>query len=223
MNHQISFDLPIRNALGVGDFYVSSSNSAVMAQLESWQNWPDQRALLIGPRGSGKTHLAQIWAHDSGATLCGPDDAFNAINTAVVIDDAHHIGGNARAEEALFHALNHPNRALLLCARQPVRDWGIQLPDLQSRLAAIAPFELCLPDDALLLGLMGKLFYDRQILVKHKVLDYILSRIERRYDAVQDIVAALDVAALEAGGKISVQLVQKVLAQRQTADIVDAR
>ena len=32
-----------------------------------WPDWPDTILLLVGPRGSGKSHLASIWATNARA------------------------------------------------------------------------------------------------------------------------------------------------------------
>ena len=38
-----------------------------LALIESWPDWPNRIMLLVGPEGSGKSHLAAIWAEQAGA------------------------------------------------------------------------------------------------------------------------------------------------------------
>ncbi len=52
---------------GRDSFLPGRSNRAALALVERWPDWPAPIALLSGPAGSGKTHLAHIWAERSGA------------------------------------------------------------------------------------------------------------------------------------------------------------
>ena len=38
-----------------------------LALVDSWPDWPNRIMLLVGPEGSGKSHLAAIWAEQAGA------------------------------------------------------------------------------------------------------------------------------------------------------------
>ncbi|HVJ77827.1 MAG TPA: hypothetical protein VM620_08335, partial [Hyphomicrobium sp.] len=58
---QLVFELPHRAAMGLEDFLVSDSNAAAVALVDRWPDWPIGAAVLVGPRGSGKTHLATVW------------------------------------------------------------------------------------------------------------------------------------------------------------------
>ena len=58
---QLAIDLPVRPALGRADFLVSDCNSAALAWIERWHDWPERRLVLHGPQRCGKSHLAQLW------------------------------------------------------------------------------------------------------------------------------------------------------------------
>ena len=67
-------------------------------------------------------------------------DALAFDGGALVVEDAHRVGGLPEAEQALFHLWNlcHARDCkLLLTARTPPRDWGLGLPDLRSRMDAM--------------------------------------------------------------------------------------
>ena len=64
---QLAFDLPLDPRFGAEDFLVSPSNEQAYGQIESWPDWPDTILVLVGPRGSGKSHLASIWATNAHA------------------------------------------------------------------------------------------------------------------------------------------------------------
>src|SRR5262245_6708046 len=49
------------------DFLSGPSNIAAVTLIERWAGWPSRMVALTGPEGSGKSHLAAIWAGESGA------------------------------------------------------------------------------------------------------------------------------------------------------------
>ena len=109
MQRQLTFDLAMRPALGRGDFMVSPSNAAALTAIDS--DWPQGKLVLTGPRGSGKSHLALVWAAEHQALLLGGRDLAEAAlgqidPRAVVVDDADAVAGNAAAEQVLFHLHN---------------------------------------------------------------------------------------------------------------------
>ena len=54
MSQQLSFDLPAVPAMGRDDFFVSASNAAAVAMIETWQSWPARKLMLRGPSGAGR-------------------------------------------------------------------------------------------------------------------------------------------------------------------------
>ncbi len=206
-SRQLAFDLPVRRALGRADFFVAPCNQLALAQLDGWARWPEGRLVLSGPAGSGKTHLAHVWAAQSGARIIEaqsltPKDACEAL----VVENADELGEN---EAALFHVYNQMQAmggALLITGKSAPSRWGLQLADLRSRLESMPLVALEPPDDALISMLMVKLFDDRQLPVSPKVLAYVLKRVGRSYAEINALVAALDKAALAAGGPLSVPL-----------------
>jgi len=209
---QLVLDLPVRQALGRADFFVAPCNQLAVAQLENWVRWPDGRLALSGPSGSGKTHLAHVWAALSGARIVLaqnllPSDAADAL----VVEDADKIGDN---EEALFHVYNQMNAAggaLLISGQTAPARWKLALPDLRSRLQSVPVVALAPPDDTLISMIMVKLFDDRQLPVSPKLIEYLLKRVGRSYEAVNSLVKGLDKAALAAGKPLSIRLASAYL------------
>src|SRR5258705_4818404 len=64
---QLAFALPHAESLSRDNFLEGPANTAGLALVDSWPDWPNRTMLLAGPEGSGKSHLAAIWAEQAGA------------------------------------------------------------------------------------------------------------------------------------------------------------
>lgn len=214
MTRQLTLDLPLRVARGREDFFVSPANALTLAALDNWQGWPAAKAVLSGPPGSGKTHLAHVWSASTGARIVAatdlPDTSLPAlVGAPLVVEDADRIGGTPAAEDALFHLHNLMAAAglpLLVTAASPPRDWRLALPDLASRMQAATLIRIDSPDDALLYAVLAKQFADRQIAVPAGLIDWLVPRMTRSLEAARQVVSALDARALEEGGPITRQM-----------------
>ena len=216
MTGQLIFDLPLNQGWQRDAFLVTPATTAALAAVEGWKTWADKRLLLVGPYGSGKTHLAHIWAEMAQALWVSPADLHARLDdiapeACVILDDAQRVAG--RAEEALFHLYNRlaPHGRLLLTAPTAPRDWGLALPDLLSRLQAMPTARLEPPDDDLLAGVLVKLFADRQITAEARLIPYLLPRMERSIAAAQALVAALDARSLATHRPVTRALAAEVL------------
>lgn len=206
---QLALDLPHEPRFGVEDFLVSSSNEAAYELIGAWPRWPDPVLTLVGPSGSGKSHLAAIWAQRAGArtlsaaSLSLADPPALAAAGAVLVEDGETIGG---AEAALFHLLNlarEQRSSVLITAAAPPDRWGLTTRDLVSRLRLAPMAEIGAPDEALLKAVLVKLFVDRQLVVDTGVVDYLALRIERSLAAAREVVERLDRTALAQGRRIT--------------------
>lgn len=216
MAEQLTFDLAGRPALGRNAFLVSPANAAALEAVDASATWPGGKLVLVGPEGAGKSHLAHVWARDLAAIVTSAEAEDLPLEaSALVIEDVDRIVGRRAAEERVFHlhnaVLNHGGR-LLVTGRTPPGAWPLSLPDLASRLNAAGLARLASPDEALLAGILVKLFADRHIRVKQKTLvPYLVSRIERSFVAAEDAVRRLDRAALTSGRPIGRKLAAEVL------------
>ncbi|PJI92528.1 DnaA protein [Yoonia maricola] len=215
MPDQLAFDWPTGVALGPDDFFVSEANEEAFAMLGTPDAWPERKLALIGPKGSGKSHLARVFQAQSGAVLLDtrtiPAD-FQTDAATIIIEDVETLP--QYAEEAVFHLHNNLRAAggtLLLTSAQPPSRWSIALPDLASRMQATSVVRIANPDDALLSAVIMKLFADRQINPQPALVQYLTRHIERSFAAAADIVARLDAAALAQGRKINKGLAAELL------------
>jgi chromosomal replication initiation ATPase DnaA len=214
---QLAFDLPGLQALTRADFFVAPSNAVALQTVDAWQDWPGRKLVLVGPEGSGKTHLAHVWAEATGAVIL-PAATLEAVDIqahsgrAVVVEDADRLPGPA-AEAQLFHLHNllTGTGALMVTAQTPPRDWGLTLADLISRMQAAPVARIEAPDDALLAAVLVKLFADRQITVPANLIPYLVSRMPRSIGAARALVQTLDARALALGRPVTRALAAKVL------------
>lgn len=219
MAEQLSFELPRKTALGREDFFVSPSNALAVALIDAPGAWPGGRLVLSGPAGAGKTHLAHVWAAQTGARIVAAtgltDDRVPSLAQGpVAVEDVPGIAADHQAQTALFHLHNlvlAQGQPLLLTGRDAPHRWGLSLPDLQSRVCGAQHVALEPPDDALLAAVLTKLFSDRQIAPRPDVIPFLVRRIERSFQAAADIVDRLDRGTLAAGRTLTRPIAKRLL------------
>lgn len=221
MNHstvpqQLPLDLAGTPAFSRDDLVVTEANVGAVSLIDRWPDWPAPVVVVAGPAGSGKSHLASIWRAKAGASVVKADAIEQSIPQVReagpwLLDDADIADLD---QNGLFHLINlarqQGSHALLTGARFPAA-WGVTLPDLASRLKAATLIEIHEPDDALLAGVITKLFADRQIEVEPHTVSYIVRRIERSLAAAINVVERLDYAALSQHSRITRALAAEVI------------
>lgn len=200
MASQLAFDLPTNVRLGLADFFVSDANVLAYALIQDPQSWPEKKLALIGPAGSGKTHLARVFAAQTAATIMNAKDVradTGLPDGNVILEDGDAL--REEGEEWLFHVYNAFSRdgfTLLLTSRLPPARWDITLPDLASRLSTITSATIKNPDDPLLTAVLLKHFADRQLTPTPNAMAFLIKHLPRSFDAVRNIVETLDHQAL---------------------------
>src|SRR5258705_5655248 len=133
---QLALALGFPERFAPDDFLPGPSNAAALGLIERWPDWPARTVAPVGPEGSGKSHLAAIWAKAAGARLIAghaiePAGVPMAVATgALVIED---LREGACEESALFHLLNLAREEGpfgLLTARNAPRGLTIRLRHL---------------------------------------------------------------------------------------------
>jgi hypothetical protein len=130
MAEQLVFDLPVRPAMGRDDFFVTGSNAAALAQVDGWRDWPFGKLVLVGPEGAGKTHLAHVWAAQSGARIIAASEVDEAeilradATPAIAVEAVDRVAGERDARRGSFTCTTHMHSAARRCcsprrARRP--------------------------------------------------------------------------------------------------------
>ncbi len=214
---QLAFALPHAESLTRDNFLEGPANTAGLALVQSWPEWPSRIMLLVGPEGSGKSHLAAIWAEQSGArsisahALTAASVPGALVTGALVVED---LNAPDFDERALFHLMNlarEDGAFALITARLPPSTFQIELRDLRSRLRAVPTVALLPPDDQLLRALIIKFCTDRQMAADESVVGYLATRIERSYAAARRAVELLDTEALRQGRPVTRALAAELL------------
>ena len=215
MSRQFRLKLDRPEAFRREDFIVSPSNAEAVKALDSWPAWHGGCLALIGPEGSGKSHLAQSWARTVGAVVVpakGRVELGALQGRPVLYEDADR--DRARRDEILFHLINMAGQAgggLLLTGRDLATGWSAALPDLRSRLNALPVAQIAPPDDLILESVLRKYFRERNIKPTEDLFPYLLRRIERSAPKALEVVKRLDEAADAEGRAVSRALARQVL------------
>jgi chromosomal replication initiation ATPase DnaA len=92
-----------------------------------------------------------------------------------------------------------------------VAHWGLELPDLASRLQGALEAAIDTPDDALLSAVLVKLLADRQLMPPPDMIPYLLNRMDRSFAAANRFVVALDRESIARKRPITRALAAQVL------------
>ena len=166
-------DRPLQLAVG-------NDNQAVIDALQVCRSWPFRTAVLSGPPRSGKSLIAQLFAHSG---------------TGEAIDDAGQLD-----ETELFHRWNRAQETetpLLLVRASSEGEWAIALPDLASRIGAALVLTIGTPDDAQLRDLIAAHAQQRGLALGPDAAEYLVPRCERSHLGVERLVATIDRLSLE--------------------------
>ena len=199
---QLVLDLDHSVSFAREDFLSGPSNIAALTLIERWPDWPSRMVALTGPEGSGKSHLAAIWADESGARelsakfLSIADVPGTLATGALVVED---LEAEDLDEHALFHLINlarEEDAYVLLTSRNAVASLPVTIRDLASRLRALPAVMVTPPDDVLLRSLLIKLASDRQLALDESVINFLVNRIDRSFAAARNAIQTLDDEAM---------------------------
>ena len=226
MNEQLVLGLSLKEALEKEDFFISPSNLDAVTLLGNTDRWASGVLLLVGPKGSGKTHLCTVWSKEQKAKQLKLEAVLPEIekglnHDVICIEDIDFIEEaerqkKSKIEEGIFHLINSIRSRggkLLISSSKMPSALPISLKDLVSRLQSFSNINIKEPDDSLVMALLLKYFNDRQIYIKHSNLTYIAARIDRTYSSIYEFVDYVDHKSLVLNTKINRPFIESALSQ----------
>ncbi|MBY7649496.1 MAG: hypothetical protein C4617_03165 [Candidatus Liberibacter europaeus] len=204
------------------ELLVHDSIEQAVHLIDSWPSWPSAVVILVGPSGSGKSCLAEIWSDKSESVMLRSTE--NGIEPTpmdsqpMVLEDADRIDIDETQFFHVINSINQYNSSLLITARTFPVSWSVHLPDLCSRLKAATVVKLGLPNDDCLEKTIVKMFSDRQIFVDNRIVSYIVQRMERSFVYAEELVNKMDYLAFSRGIGITRSLASEVLEEMQKDD-----
>ena len=214
--NQLLLDFDYKTNFNEHDFYLSKSNSNAFNLIYRWPDW-DKRILNIsGEKFSGKSHLANIFRLKSKAFLIKGNEIDNSIfksiklHESIIIDDFE----ECNEEEILysiFNLIDQDSKYLLINSLKPINEIKYRLPDLASRSKNCLYAEIENPDDELLFAIILKNFSDRQIKIEKKIINFIISRIDRSYRKIDEFIYKIDELSLKKKKPINLKTIKEIL------------
>ena len=214
---QLIFKFPFKTKYYEHDYYVSSNNFSAYRLVESWPNWPGKWLNIFGPKGSGKTHLSNIFIKKINSYYVEAKDfndndiITNIENKECLIIDNYKNNIDENTLYSLLNFLKQSNKYAIINSLDSVKNTNIKLEDLKSRLNSFIDVGIELPTDELLRVIISKYFSDKQIEITPKISEYIIKNIERSYEKVFKFIKEIDDLSLSSGKSININLIKKVL------------
>ena len=168
-------------------------------------------SFLYGPSKSGKSYLATIWLKRNNAIQYDKDDElFLNQKDNILIDDLQF-----HDEEKIFHIVNNcilNNLKILITSNNRINEIEFQYNDLSSRLKTFSNLEINQPNDEMLLAILTKLLIDKQFIINsNDIFKFILRRVDRTYEGINEIVNKLDILSLEKKRQLTIPLIKEIL------------
>ncbi len=185
---QLVFKFPFKTRYFEQDFFVSSNNFSAYKLIESWPNWPGKWVNIIGPTGSGKTHLSKILEKKIKRLKVIDETNVNE----KIISELRHFDcliidnfKNKIEDKLLYSILNQSKQLenfIVINSKLQLNKFEIKLKDLKSRFNSFIFIGIDLPTDDLLQVIISKSFSDKQINLNPKVSEYIVKNVDRSYE-----------------------------------------
>ena len=215
---QLILNFGIEKNFKDNDFYVSKSNEYAFEIVNSWPKWEKNFLNLIGEKHSGKTHLTNIFLKrfdglklDSNKISDETLKKIKIYENIILEDFDNQINENLLY--SLFNLIDQDNKYLILTSEKPIVNFNFNLNDLNSRTKNFILSNIEKPDDDLIFALILKHLSDRQIFIDKKLIDFIIKRIERSYDKINEFIYKIDEISLKKKKSIDFKIIKEALGE----------
>jgi len=177
--------------------------------------------LILGPKGTGKTHLLNVCKQylenmakqDEILFLNSAEDLpteFGGVK-CLLIDNINEL--TTEQQESLFHWFNHLKEidGKLILVLDSAIDEIVTLRDLQSRLMTLQQAKLDYPSEKDLEIFILKQAFNYQLQLGEDVLNYLSLRVERDFSKITALMEKLDEESLREHRKITVPFIKKFI------------
>ena len=210
MNEQIFFDFKTNSLLDINSFFVNRTNEKAFSLITNGNFF--ENIILVGPRKSGKSHLANIWRNNKKALIFKNNiDEIISQNKNVLIENLFHDFD----EEKIFYLINHcisHKLNVLVTSDIDLYEYNFNLPDLLSRLKIFNYVSINKPDDEILINVLTKLLMEKQFIIKNKdIFEFLLKRVNRTYEDIYNLVNKMDKISLEKNRKLTIPLIRELI------------
>ena len=168
-------------------------------------------SFLYGPKKSGKSYLSKIWSKKNNAIEYENNyDVLINLHTNILIDNLIFYD-----QEKIFHIVNNcilNNSKILITSDVKINSIDFKFNDLSSRLKTFSNLEINQPNDEMLLAILTKLLVDKQFIIhSNEIFEYILRRVDRSYQGINEIVKKLDILSLEKKRQLTIPLIKEIM------------
>ena len=190
------------------NFFVNKTNFYAFNALI---NNDTKLSFLYGPKKSGKSYLSKIWLKKNNAIEYNNNyEVLLNLHNNILIDNLIFYD-----QEKIFHIVNNcilNNSKVLITSDNKINEINFEFKDLSSRLKTFSNLEINQPNDEMLLSILTKLLVERQFIIKsNEIFEYIIRRVDRTYQGINDIVKKLDILSLEKKRQLTIPLIKEIL------------
>ena len=190
------------------NFFVNQTNFYAFNALI---NNDTKYSFLYGPKKSGKSYLSKIWSKKNNAIEYKNNyEVVLNLHANILIDNLIFYD-----QEKIFHIVNScilNNSKILITSDIKINSIDFKFNDLSSRLKTFSNLEIDQPNDEMLLAILTKLLIDKQFIINsNQIFEYILRRVDRSYQGINEIVKKLDKLSLEKKRQLTIPLIKEIL------------
>ena len=210
MKKQKFFNFKLNENKDLSNFYVNETNVEAFKTLDKSDLF--NKIFLFGPKKSGKTHLANIWANKNNALKYSKNLENIITNNKNILIDDFFFNLN---EEEVFHILNHCNNLnlkILITSHLDLYEYNFKLMDLKSRLKTFHYIKINNPNDDMSMIILTKLLTEKQFIIKNKeIFEFLIKRVNRSYEEIYNLAEKMDNLSLEKKRQLTIPLIKEIL------------